>query len=84
MVIFSYTYILPSCTALSVKIERTRQSLHCGTRYLTAVQAHPTAQVPRSGGERFRGARFDPWAILAYWCTLLQALLDRALALWLC
>ena len=59
-------------------------ALHCGTRYLTAVLAHPTAQVPRSGGERFRGARFDPWAILAYWCTLLQALLDRAIALRLC
>ena len=59
-------------------------ALHCGTRYLTAVLAHPTAQVPRSGGERFRGARFDSWAILAYWCTLLQALLDRAIALRLC
>ena len=27
------------------------QALHCVTRYLTAVLAHPTAQVPRSGGE---------------------------------
>ena len=36
------------------------------------------------GGERFRGARFNSWAILAYWCTLLQALLDRVLALRLC
>ena len=36
------------------------------------------------GGERFRGARFDSWAILAFWCTLLQALLGRAIALRLC
>ena len=58
-------------------------SLHCGTRYLIAVLARPTAQVPRwagnvSGGE---GAGSIPGRFLAYWCTLLQALLDRALAL---
>ena len=31
------------------------------------------------GGERFRGARFDFWAILAYWCALLWALFGRAI-----
>ena len=36
------------------------------------------------GGERFRGSRLDSCAILAYWCTLLQALLGRAIALRLC
>ena len=30
------------------------------------------------GEERFRGARFDLWAILAYWCALLWALFGRA------
>ena len=59
-------------------------SLHCGTRYLIAVLAHPDCSGAPLGGERFRGARFDSWAILAYWCTLLQALLGRAIALRLC
>ena len=36
------------------------------------------------GGKRFGEARFDSSAILAYWCTLLQALLGRAIAFRLC
>ena len=36
------------------------------------------------GRGAFPGGRFNSWAILAYWCTLLQALLGRAIALRLC
>ena len=56
-------------------------SLHCGTRYLIySSTSTPDCSGAPLGGERFREVRFDSWAILAYWCTLLQGLLGRAIA----
>ena len=52
-------------------------SLHCGTRYLIAVQAHPTARVPRwAGSVSGRSGSIHG----RFWCTLLQGLLGRAIA----
>ena len=48
-----------------------------------AVLARRLLRCPVGRGT-FSGSRFNSWAILAYWCTLLQAMLGRAIALRLC